>query len=63
MKTKIALAINYNYPDYGGMLQAFATQFFLEMNGFDTKAIDFNELSSDINRRKRKAIRYRYLSF
>ena len=51
---KIALAINYDYPDYGGMLQAFATQRVLEKQGVESEAICFDELKGDINKRKWK---------
>lgn len=49
---KVALAINYDYHDYGGMLQAFATQRFLTKNGIDSDAINFDKLKGDINKRK-----------
>ena len=49
---KVALAINYDYHDYGGMLQAFATQRFLTKNGIDSDAINFDNLKGDINKRK-----------
>ena len=51
---KVALAINYDYHDYGGMLQAFATQRFLEKQGIDSDAINFDNVKGDINRRKWK---------
>lgn len=51
---KIGLAINYDYPDYGGMLQAFATQKVLDNHGIENEAICFNRLKNDINRRKWK---------
>lgn len=53
-KKKVALAINYDYHDYGGMLQAFATQAALSKFGVDSEAIDFSCLKSDINKRKWK---------
>lgn len=49
---KVALAINYDYHDYGGMLQAFATQRALAKIGVDSEAMDFNYLKPDINKRK-----------
>lgn len=49
---KVALAINYDYHDYGGMLQAFATQRFLTKNGIDSDVINFDKLKGDINKRK-----------
>ena len=51
---KVALAINYDYHDYGGMLQAFATQRILSKSGIDSEAIDFDNLKGDINKRKWK---------
>lgn len=51
-KKKVALAINYDYHDYGGMLQAFATQRALDKMGVESEAIDFNNLKGDINKRK-----------
>ena len=53
-KKKVALAINYDYHDYGGMLQAFATQKALNKLGVDSEAIDFDNLKVDINTRKWK---------
>ena len=49
---KVALAINYDYHDYGGMLQAFATQRALLKLGIDSEAIDFENLKGDITKRK-----------
>lgn len=49
---KVALAINYDYHDYGGMLQAFATQRFLTKNGVDSDAINFDQVKADISKRK-----------
>lgn len=49
---KVALAINYDYHDYGGMLQAFATQRYLDKKGIASEAIDFTCLKGDINKRK-----------
>ena len=51
---KVALAINYDYHDYGGMLQAFATQRFLEKQGIESDSINFDNVKGDINRRKWK---------
>ena len=51
---KVALAINYDYHDYGGMLQAFATQRFLEKQGIDSDSINFDNVKGDISRRKWK---------
>lgn len=51
---KIGLAINYDYPDYGGMLQAFATQRVLEKQGMESEAICFDSQKGDINKRKWK---------
>lgn len=51
---KVALAINYDYHDYGGMLQAFATQRYLEKQGIESDAINFDNVKGDISRRKWK---------
>ena len=51
---KVALAINYDYHDYGGMLQAFATQRFLEKQGIESDAFNFDNVKGDISRRKWK---------
>lgn len=51
-KKKIALAINYDYYDYGGMLQAFATQKALTKLSVESEVIDFENLKGDINIRK-----------
>lgn len=51
---KVALAINYDYHDYGGMLQAFATQRYLEKLGIESDAINFDNVKGDISRRKWK---------
>ena len=49
---KVGLAINFNYPDYGGMLQAFATQRILDKQDIESEAICFDYLKGDINKRK-----------
>lgn len=51
---KVALAINFDYHDYGGMLQAFATQRALLKSSVDSEAIDFDNLKGDIAKRKWK---------
>jgi hypothetical protein len=51
---KVALAINYDYHDYGGMLQAFATQRFLKKQGIESEALNFNSMKADISKRKWK---------
>lgn len=54
LNKKIALAINYDYHDYGGMLQAFATQRVLLKIGVASEAINFDSLKNDIKKRKWK---------
>lgn len=54
MMKKIALAVNYDYHDYGGMLQAFATQQALDKIGVESEVVNFDALKVDINRRKWK---------
>lgn len=51
-RKKVALAINYDYYDYGGMLQAFSTQKALVKLCVESEAIDFENLKGDINKRK-----------
>jgi len=51
---KIGLAIVYKYPDYGSMLQALATQLILRDMGYESEAINTDNLQSSINRRKYK---------
>ena len=51
---RIGLAINYDYPDYGGMLQAYATFYKLEKLGYKPEALDIDNLSSSIRNRKLK---------
>ena len=49
---KIGMAINYDYPDYGGMLQAYASFRKIRDLGYDPEAININALSGDIKKRK-----------
>ncbi len=49
---KVALVVNYDYHDYGGMLQAFATQRFLRKQGIDSDVINFENIKGDIRKRK-----------
>lgn len=49
---KIGLAINYDYPDYGGMLQSYALYLKLNSLGYDAKPFDIDNLKKDINRKK-----------
>lgn len=51
---KIGMAINYDYPDYGGMLQAYASFRKIKDLGYEPEAININALSSDIRNRKLK---------
>lgn len=51
---RIALAVNYDYHDYGGMLQAFATQQALQKLGVESEVINFDALKGDIDKRKWK---------
>ena len=53
MKNKrVGMAINYDYPDYGGMLQAYASFRKIRELGYEPEAININFLSSDIKKRK-----------
>lgn len=49
---EIAIATNWNYPDYGGMLQALATQIAIESIGCIPRVLDVRHLQKDINARK-----------
>ena len=49
---KVGMAINYDYPDYGGMLQAYASFRKIRDLGYKPEAINNNALSSDIKKRK-----------
>lgn len=51
---KILLAVNYDYHDYGGMLQAFATQQALTKMDIASEVINFDAMKKDINQRKWK---------
>lgn len=53
-RKKIGMAINYNYPDYGGMLQAYASFRKIRDLGYEPEAININALSKDIRNRKIK---------
>ena len=48
------MAINYNYPDYGGMLQAYASYRKIRDLGYEPEAININAISGDIKKRKIK---------
>ena len=49
---KVGMAINYDYPDYGGMLQAYASFRKIRDLGYKPEAINNYALSSDIKKRK-----------
>ncbi len=51
---KIGLAINYDYPDYGGMLQAYATYYKLEKLGYEPETLNIYNLTDSIKKRKIK---------
>ncbi len=51
---KIGMAINYNYPDYGGMLQAYASFRKIKELGYEPEAINIEMLSGSIKKRKLK---------
>lgn len=52
---KVGMAINYDYPDYGGMLQAYASYRKIKDLGYEPEAINIDSLSGEIRKRK---IRY-----
>lgn len=49
---KIGMSINYDYPDYGGMLQAYASFRKIRDLGYEPEAININAISSDIKKEK-----------
>ena len=49
---KIGMAINYDYPDYGGMLQAYASYRKIRDLGYDPEAINIKAISGDIRNKK-----------
>lgn len=49
---RVGLAINYDYHDYGGMLQAYATYRKLKELGYQPEAIKIDQLKKSINKRK-----------
>ena len=51
---KIGMSINYDYPDYGGMLQAYASFRKIRDMGYEPEAINIAAVSSDIKKRKIK---------
>ena len=51
---RVGMAINYDYPDYGGMLQAYASFRKIRDLGYEPEAININALSGDIRNRKIK---------
>jgi len=53
-KKKIGLAIVYDYPDYGSILQALATQRTLTQMGYESEAINTENLKGFINKKKYK---------
>ena len=48
------MSINYDYPDYGGMLQAYASFRKIRGLGYEPEAININAISGDIKKRKIK---------
>ena len=53
-KPKIGIATNWKYPDYGGMIQAYASQLAVEALGCVVEVLDVRNLQSDIDARKMK---------
>lgn len=49
---RVGVATNWKYPDYGGMIQAYATQVVLEDLGCKPEMLDCEKLQGDIDRRK-----------
>lgn len=53
-RPRIAIATNWKYPDYGGMIQAYASQLAVESLGFEPEVLDVHNLQDDIDSRKMK---------
>ena len=53
-KPRVAIATNWQYPDYGGMIQAYASQLAVEGLGCDVEVLNVNSLQGDIDSRKMK---------
>lgn len=53
-RSRIAIATNWKYPDYGGMIQAYASQLAVESLGFEPEVLDVHNLQDDIDSRKMK---------
>lgn len=51
-KPRVAIATNWQYPDYGGMIQAYASQLAVESLGCDVEVLDVGNLQNDIDSRK-----------
>lgn len=51
---RVGMAINYDYPDYGGMLQAYASFRKIKELGYEPEAININAIASDVKKRKIK---------
>ncbi len=53
-RPRIAIATNWKYPDYGGMIQAYASQLAVESLGFEPEVLDVHNLQDNIDSRKMK---------
>lgn len=49
---KVGMSINYDYPDYGGMLQAYASFRKIRDLGYEPEAINISAVSDEIKKRK-----------
>lgn len=58
---RVGMAINYDYPDYGGMLQAYASFRKIRDLGYQPEAININAISGDIKKRKIQYFAYNIL--
>lgn len=52
LNKRVGLAINYDYHDYGGMLQAYATYRKLKELGYYPEVLNIDNLKKSINKRK-----------
>lgn len=53
-KKRIAIATNWQYPDYGGMIQAYASQLAVESLGCDVEVLNVSNQQGDIDARKKR---------
>lgn len=60
---RVGIATNWSYPDYGGMLQALATQTAVSSLGCNVEVLDARNLQANIDRRKLRYFAKHVLDF